>query len=394
MAGADGRHRAPLRAVFWRASDIASLSERLAREPYRFDFRQAVRLLELEAHRQAASVKPEQPDRIPVGEGTDPRRESVQLRGSLTSSFPPSDIELLISAGPDDRPALTATFFGIGGAFGPLPPPLTSHVVERERVRDHAGRDFLDLFNHRLLSLLLRHWRLCQPALQVTPGVDAPAKMPLLALLGLATLPRDGSSASVSGRLGGITKSLLGTAGLLNQRPVSAHALQRVLAAHFGLPVRILPLRGGWLQLADDQLSRLGRVGQLGNAVLGGRIWDQAAGVRIDIGPTGLDRLLSLLPGHAGHDELVALVEFALGDAFDVELRLLLRPEEVPAVSFDARGARLGSARLGAVRLAQQSRTQPGPRLGWTSWLGQQPRRVVATVRLRIGARHAEMPDA
>jgi type VI secretion system protein ImpH len=357
MAGTDGR-------------DGTALNARLASEPYRFDVRQAVRLLE-RAAQQRADRQPEQPGPLPVGEGSDPQREAVRLRSSLTSRFPPSDIESLSRTDPGERPTLTVTFLGVGGAFGPLPPPLSSRVVERERLRDHAGRDFLDLFNHRLLSLLLRQSRLFHPALQATPGADAPAMLPLLAMLGVATLPRDGSSAAVEGRLGEVLTSLVGAAGMLNRRPVSGHALERLLSAHFGAAVRVLPLRGGWLALADDQRSRLGRSGRLGGgAVLGARVWDQAGGICIEIGPTGLGTLLALLPGRPLHAELARLVGFALGDAFDVELRLLLRPQEVPA-------ATLGVSRI-----------------GWTSWLGRQPRQAPGSVRLGLGLGSAAAADA
>jgi type VI secretion system protein ImpH len=354
MAGADGR-------------DGTALNGLLAREPYRFDVRQAVRLIELAAARKVSRVG--RHDRVPVGEGSDPRREAVRLRSSLAGRFPPSDIESLAPAGPEGRPTLTVTFLGVGGAFGPLPPPLTVRVVERERARDRAGRDFLDIFNHRILSLLLRQSRLFHPALQDTARSDAPAKLPVLAMLGLATPPAGSASASIDGPLNGLSATLMGAAGLLNRRPVSAHALERLLGTHFGLPVRIVPLCGGWLRLADDQLIRLGRSGRLGSgAVLGGRIWDQAAGIRIEIGPISRDTLMSLLPGRSAHAQLAKLVAFALGDAFDVDLHLSLRPQDVPAAS------------LGA----------PGSRLGWTAWLGKQPRRIEGTVRLRLGAALAD----
>jgi type VI secretion system protein ImpH len=369
MAGADG-------------PTDRSLTALLKHEPYRFELRQAVRLLELLAYRRAMQQPSMQPDCVSVGVDSDPRREAVRLRGSLRSSFPPGEIEApsrfqdddadpADPGGQPDRATLTVTFFSISGGFGPLPPPLTSRVVERDRRRDHAARDFLDVFNHRLISLLLRQERLFNPALQIpparqTPAADVPAKLPLLSLLGVATRP----PGAVEVRLEALATSLLGAAGLLNQRPVSGHALERLLGAHFGLPVRVLPLQGGWLPLADDQRTPLGGVSHLGgDTVLGGRIWDQAAGISLEIGSLTLSMLLALLPHGSRHCELAGLVRFALGDAFDVELRLSLPASEVP------RGVPLGRAR---------------PLLGWTSWLGQQPRTQPGRMRLRLGAHQAE----
>lgn len=350
MAGGDGR-------------DAVALSARLMRAPFRFEVRQAVRLLEQIAFRRARAGDVLRAGPVPLGVGSDPRHEAIRLRGSFTDRFPPSDIEALDQDDRDERPALTVTFFGLGGARGPLPPPLSARVVARARAHDDAGRDFLDIFNHRLLSLFLRHWWLFHPALQDPDEPDAPSRMPLLALLGLATLPREGA-ASAARRLPRLMQSLVAATGLLNQRPVSAHALQRLLEGHFGLRVGMVPLQGRWLALAKDQVTRLGRSGTLGrDAVLGRRVWDQQAGLGIEIGPMDLPRFLSLLPGGPGHDDLVGLVGFALGGVFDVDLRLVLRAADVPE-------ARLGRA---------------GARLGWTSFLGRRPRMTpgVALLRLR-----------
>lgn len=329
MAGTDGRRGTPLNAVLWSA-------------PYRFDVRQAVRLLEMAA-----------PDHVPIGHGSDPRREALALRNSLGSAFPPSDIETLSVRDSDRKPTLTVTMLGIGGAFGPLPPPLTARVVRHARADDHAGRDFLDLFNHRLISVLLRQSRLFHPVLQ-GQAADHTARLPLLALLGVATNPHDK-------RLHGLTTCLLGAAGLLNPRPVSAHALERLLGTYFDLPLRVLQFRGTWLRLARDQQTRLGtRTQPLGRgAVLGDRVWDQAAGIRIDVGPIGLGALRSLLPGGKLHAALIDLVRFALGDAYDVELKLSLRPDEAPPARF-------------------------GSRLGWTSWLGCRKPHTPPMTRVRL----------
>ncbi|WP_114913151.1 type VI secretion system baseplate subunit TssG [Acidibrevibacterium fodinaquatile] len=353
MAGSDGR-------------DGAALSARLLAEPFRFDVRQAVRLLEWiarrsaeagDAHASGAVVGP-----LPLGLGSDPRHEAVRLRGSFTDRFPPSDIEALSRDPADGQPVLTVAFFGLGGALGPLPPPLSARVVARTRAHDYAARDFLDIFNHRLLSLFLRQWRLFHPALQDPDAPASPARLPLLALLGLATLPESGPAAAAS-RLPGVMQSLIAAAGLLNPRPVSGQALQRLLANHFGVPVRLRPLQGRWLLLAADQLTRLGQTGMLGRgAMLGRKVWDQQAGLEIEIGPMAWLRFLPLLPGGAGHDQLQALVAFALGGAFDVNVRLLLRAAEVP-------GARLGRA---------------GARLGWTSFLGRRPRVTPGAVSLSL----------
>jgi type VI secretion system protein ImpH len=345
MASANGRHG-------------SSLIEALYGAPYGFDVRQAVRLLETLA-----------PGSVPLAAGSDSRREAVRLRGSLTSNFPPSDIESLKPARGDERAEMTVTFMGLAGAFGPLPPPLTARVVARARQHDEAGRDFLDLFNHRLIALLLRQWRLTHPALQGDPARPGmPARLPLLALLGLATLPRNGR-ASAEGRLGPLVPSLFEAAGLLHSRPISAHALERLLAGHFGVPTRVVPLRGGWLPLEPEQWTRLGHPGAvLGrHAVVGRRVWDQAAGVGIELGPLGLELMEQLLPGQGAHLQAAALLAVSLGDTYDVDMVLILRAAEVPP-------SRLGKPPAG----------RQGTRLGWTSFLGARSHIADGRVHVRL----------
>lgn len=341
MAGGDGRHD-------------TSLIGRLHRQPYRFDMRQAVRLLE-----QTAPM-----NTVPVGIGSDPRREAVRLRSSLSSNFPPSEIESLETLNGGPQPTMTVTEIGLAGAYGPLPPPLTERVLERERVKDHSARDFLDLFNHRLLSLRMRLERLFNPALQIdsrqeVASAETAASVPILAALGLATL----TPPEVEERVGGIAISLMGAAGLLNPRPFSAHALERMVGAHFGLPVRVTQMRGGWIVMDAEQHTKLGRSGSLGRgAVLGKRIWDQTIGILIEIGPTDRDTLLKFLPDGSKYAELAELVAFALGETFDVELRVILDPKEVPPAAL----------------------SDPRQQLGRTAWLGQAPRATPGVLRLRL----------
>src|SRR5262249_18384537 len=126
----------------WR-KDLA-LIEQLYAESYRFDFFQAVRLLASLAHQSRE-----------LGEGIYAEREAVNFRSSLSAVFPASEIDHL-AASDSEPPEMTVNFFGLGGAFGPLPRPFSERVLTQARRRDTAARDFLDIFNHRLVSLFYR----------------------------------------------------------------------------------------------------------------------------------------------------------------------------------------------------------------------------------------------
>lgn len=309
----------------------AALSETLTREPYRFDFFQAVRLLErLQAERRGAL--------------RDEPLAGIAFRGQLSQSFPPSDVVAIEGVEGEGPPVLTTAHVSLGGAHGPLPAPYTTRGLARERRRDHALRDFLDIFNDRLARLLFLARRRSRPVLQPEPPWAQPLARMLLATIGLGT-------GGLQGRLAVPDRGLLRHAGLLARTPRSLHVLERLLAHYFGVGCTVQPFVGRWRPLEPADRTRLGganaRLGR--TAVLGGRIWQDAGGIEIALGPLGRGLLDDLLPGGRRHRLLTGLIAFVLDRRFDVVLLLRLQPAEIPPP-----------------RLARAA----APRLGFTSWLG------------------------
>ncbi len=311
-----------------------SVDEGLFAEGHQFSFLQAVRLLEA-MH----------PERTPPGEGIDPASEVVAFRSAVRLDFPPSDVEEVKPAG-DGRPAqMTVHVLGLAGLHGPLPPAITELAMERSFHGDRALRDFLDLFNHRLVSLLYRARKKYRPALD--PGAPGRGRIAtvLLALAGLGT-------PHLPGRMGIEDRSLLPYAGFLLAKPRPTVGLVRLLEDCFGIRVEISERKGAWHALEGGDVSRLGSQNSaLGvSTILGSRVWDQAAAFEVRLGPLTYDQFLSFLPeGHA-HRPLAAVVRFYVREELDFGMRLTLKAEEVPEL-------RLGGS----------------SRLGWTSWLKTKP---------------------
>ncbi|MDP5280608.1 type VI secretion system baseplate subunit TssG [Sphingomonas sp. DG1-23] len=302
------------------------LIQLLQREPYRFDSSQVVRILE--ARKQAL------------------RTAEIRFRSSLSLTFPVSDVEsVVVPAELRQSPVVTVSFLGLGGAMGPLPTPYTEHLNNAVRRREPAGRDFLDLFNHRLVTAATDLAKLFRPTLQAPiPHESAHARY-LYALLGLRT-------PGIVEAIPGLAPTLLPLTALLNARPLSAHAIERMLRAYFGVSARVIPFRGGWFDVPPDQRSAIGVTGRnraLGsNAMLGGRQWDQSAGITVEIGPLPIAEAERFLPAGAPHARLTELLDFVLGGEVEVAVRLLVDTRTV-------RSSHL--ARAGTMRL------------GWTSWL-------------------------
>lgn len=338
-----------------------ALIDRLRSEPHRFALLQAVRLAELNI-----------PDATPLGQGFDPRQEALRLRGTLSQAFPASDVEAWRDGKDGGQPELVSAFLSLGGAFGPLPPPYSELGMERQRSGDLGIRDFLDVFNHRLLSLFVRAKRAHRPALQSGRPEDTGFAKLLWALLGLGTPGlRHIRSSQQTPRLPGLDHALLACVGLLNQRPISAHAIERTLSYVLATPVKVVPFVGRWLELDEKQTTVLGPMGRNsvlgGNAVVGRRVWDQSAAIRLELGPMTLRQMVPLLPGSKRHALLREMLNFTLGGQVETEIKMLLPHKQIPV------------SRLWAKTPARL------PRLGWTSWLTTKPRKDSGEVVLRLG---------
>lgn len=325
------------------------LIETLAREPFRFDSRQAVRVLD--ARR-----------RIVGGPET-------AFRGSLSLAFPIADLESVRVPAGAAAPVVTVSFLGLGGAGGPLPPPYTEHLNAAVRRREPAGRDFLDIFNHRLVVASVALGRTFHPALQPGPPQRSSLARQTEALLGLLT---PGTRAMIPD----LAPALLPLAGLLGQRPLSGHAIERALTATFGLPARVRPFRGGWLRIPADGQTRIGRRGReqlLGRtATLGGRAWDQSAGIVLELGPVPYAIAEGLLPRSGQiRSRMRALLAFLVEDDLDVALHLRVDAATIPLGRLPDRGLRLGRARLVDAQVRTPRRATM--RLGLTSWLERRP---------------------
>ncbi len=325
----------------------SSLEEELLTNGFRFEFFQAVRLLT----RWHA-------DRRPVGRTASLSEEVVRFRSHLSLGFPPSEIHRIDPPKHAREPiGMTVAFLGLAGAEGALPRYYTELLLQRVQAGDYALRDFLDLFNHRLISLFYRAWEKhhCVVGYEraAETGEEDRFASVLYSVLGLGT-------EGVRAGLGSDDADLLRYAGLIVQRPRSAQALQQCLADAFQVPVRIRQFIGMWLPLEPDDWTRLGAAGAnnlLGQtAVAGTTVWDQQAKFHVRLGPLDFGTFCRLLPSGTAFPTLTRLIKFLAGTEFDFSVSLVLRGADVPPL-------RLGETR-GYV-----------PRLGWTTWLSSKPRR-------------------
>jgi type VI secretion system protein ImpH len=341
-----------------------SVEQRLYAEPFGFDFFQAVRLLQRLSD-----------DRLPVGLNGPPAREAVRFKALPSLSFPASAIHAL-SAPTAEQPVPTAvvTFLGLHGPSGVLPRHYTELVMRLERDQRgeerRALRDWLDLFNHRLIALLYRSWEKYRFWPAYERGEDDPFTRALFCLVGFGTgglhdrlrveaVEFGGESTRVLAKVE--DQALLYYAGLFATRRRTAAGLRTLLSDYFGVPVAIEQFVGQWLVLERDTQSALGVNATLGvDAVAGEKVRDVQGKFRVTLGPLTYKRFLDFLPDrtpvpeHKGFWLLCHLSRLYAGPELDFEVRVALRADCVPECELAEDGI--------------------GARLGWNAWLtSQQP---------------------
>ncbi len=329
-------------AFGWRTQ--RSVEEWLFAEPYRFDFFQAVHLLEL-LRREGSDP----------GQEFGPEEEAVRFHSRVGLDFPASEVQQITPPAAPGSPAeMTVNFMGLAGAFGPMAIPDTEMLLERVRSKDFAMRDFLDIFNHRLVSLMYQVRKMHRVALTAEHPEETRVARYLYSCFG-AGFPQ------LLAQMETPPRSLLFCAGILSQQPRSAVGLRQLLAQHFRVSVSVRQLVGRWRTLEPDEWSaigvRHGRNQRLGDGVvLGTRIWDQQGSFLVELGPLRIGQFLDFLPKSTAFPSqgtafpaLCELTRFFAGPEFEFLFRLTLRADDVPV-------ARLGKAQL-----------------GWTSWLKTRP---------------------
>jgi type VI secretion system protein ImpH len=320
-----------------RAGEVLAL---LRSQPYSFQFFQAVRLLTRLS-----------PGRIPVGEFAPPSREVVRFSAYHATSFPASQVQG--AEWPDGgQPRFIINFMGLTGPSGVLPLYYSELIMERLRSKDRAMRDFLDLFNHRMVSLFYRAWEKHRFYVRYERDQQDRFSQYLMDLIGLGT-------PGLQRRLAVRDESLLFYSGLLSLQPRSATAMEQILSDYFGVPARVEQFVGAWHRLSGVDQCQVGEPFTASEqvavgAVVGDAVFDPNSGARVVLGPLTFAQYRQFLPDGNAHATLRALVQHFCNNEVDFEVQLVLHREHIPPCVLDTSAEAL-------------------PQLGWTTWAKTAP---------------------
>ena len=284
-----------------------------------FSFFQAVRLL-----------RRLYPERRGIGEFARPDDEVVRFTVNPSLAFAAGDVQD-VRLEEDEQPALETTFMGLVGNQGVLPIQYSALVMEERRWDDQPLTNFLDIFQHRMLSLFYRAWESSRFYVPFERGEGDPVSAHALDLIGLG-------QERLRRRMGVRDETFLFYCGLLAARQRGAQLLEQLLADYFEVPVEIQQFVGAWYPLSEDSQCRiddeiLDPDAGLGiGTVVGDEIWDPQARVRVRVGPVARDVYDEFLPGGPAHDSLKAITGFFSDGQLEFELQLVLARDDVPGV--------------------------------------------------------------
>ncbi|HJL14160.1 MAG TPA: type VI secretion system baseplate subunit TssG [Sandaracinaceae bacterium LLY-WYZ-13_1] len=288
------------------------------------------------------------------GEGP-PSGERIRFRHDYELGFSAGDISRVrvteLPRGPErslDPPTpvfeVTTTFLGLTGTVSPLPLYIAEEILH-EGDDNPVRRDFLDIFHHRLISLLYRAVSKYMPAREhLTHRTDAWMNRalfltgldPEIQTRGLRIHP------SVLVRLAPLL------AGRGRGPRVLALALREALgeALEPDGTVRIRQFAGGWIEVDGAQRMALGDANcVLGvEAILGKRAYDQSGRFSIELGPLHRDNYRRFLRDGDLLPVVKDVVELCSKEALDFDVELHLAADAVPSFTLSATdgGSELG----------------------------------------------------
>jgi type VI secretion system protein ImpH len=323
--------------------------QRLLDEPYRFQFFQAIRMLELWLKQNG----------IPLETAV---ADYIRFKNRTSLSFPASELEALapypalpqknaarllaaLQAGELAHISITPSFMGFLGGNGTLPAHYTERIAEHLLFeKDEAPRAFLDTFSNRAVALFYQAWRKYRLELKYELG-GQDHFLPLL--LSLAGAGQEALQHRLAEDDEGILDQSVGYyATALRQRPASAAYMARILSEYFAVAIKIEQFIGHWYEVPSQQQTQLGASNAtLGSeAMVGARVWQRNLRMRVMIGPLTRTEFEIFLPGRNAARSLEKMLTLFTNCCLEYEVQLILSKHHVQGTRLDAasRSGRLG----------------------------------------------------
>ncbi|WP_118988133.1 type VI secretion system baseplate subunit TssG [Photorhabdus sp. CRCIA-P01] len=277
-------------------------------------------------------------ERPPLGSTLSPDDDPIRFRPHPGTDFPASELR---NAEWDETqreqpPTVRTTFLGLYGVDSPLPTVYLDDIVLR--CEGYEGvTDFLDIFNHRMMTQYYRIWRKYSYPATYQPGGKDETSQCLLGLIGLG-IP--GSQQQVATPVSRFL-ALLGTMRLPTRTAEGVIELVRLLA----------PLTQAKVTPHDRRRVRLTQPARLNRhlpvqlsqrPVLGKMGTDVNSQMVLALYTDDAEEAQGWLPQRELHTDLLVLLRVYLGWRCGVRLHLTLPKRLLPPAQLGKQRVRLG----------------------------------------------------
>ena len=296
-------------------------------------------------------------------EGKEALKETlIQFSVNPQLSYNKSDIQSVVVTEKDNKfvAQMSVNFLGLYGAASPLP-AFYSEAVLQAGNGDDSSKDFMDLFNHRMISLVYKCWekyryyklyknKLYKNKLYKNKSLkndeeSEPFSNWMFALCGLVK-PQQRNDPDID------WDRLLPFIGMLGMRCHSASMIESVLRHYFNFEfLSVCSNMQRFVEIEEDQQNRLGQqcATLSHDLVLGDQVEDRSGKFRIKITKLSYEKFVQFLPDGEYYLPLKKIISYILRDQLDYDIELQLLKQEVPSLSLSDFNEE---------------------KLGWTTWIG------------------------
>ncbi|MET1254941.1 type VI secretion system baseplate subunit TssG [Aliikangiella maris] len=307
----------------------------LLNNPHEFDFFQAVYILEREKELSMPIITHENMTKI--GFDGPLNKESLTFKVDPSLGFNGLSVCKIHREIKDDKPQkwqVVVAFLGLIGTNGVLPQHYTELVLQRLKARDLALVDFLNLFNHRLISLFYRAWEKYRVPIQYGRAGRVGQ--------------RDTFTQCIDSLTGNLAEESVFNyyAGFFAKHVRNATSLESMLSDFLAAPVAIEQFCGEWLTIDPQEQTSLKANSEFAclgvGTILGQQYWSVQNKIEIKIGPLTYQQYKNLLPGETLSNVLIRLIKQYINDGIKVSIQLWMNQQDMKFTQFGSKNACLG----------------------------------------------------
>jgi len=311
-----------------------NMIKKLLKNPEDFDFFQAVRLLEEYVTLENLHIN----NTYSLFEN-----EYFRFKHNVSLAFPANEITKISKQ--NSRWEIHTNIMGLIGPTGVLHNHHTALIIERLQHKDSSLCDFLNIFQHRLVSFFYFSWK----KNHFYADKQSKNAQILLSLMGQGT-------PSLQNRENIPDEVMLYYASYFSRRHPSVSGLEAVLTDYFKVQMRVKNYQKKWMRLSDKEQSQLSccmnkqwekkenKYNQLGvDAICGQRQLQYQYHFSLVAGPLEIEKFMSFLPDQKNFALVTSLIRRCAGIENTFDIKLVLSAKAVPYCKpGDVTSARLG----------------------------------------------------